>query len=147
MAENKQFWHMQMHPNNKGFFDKYGRLIIEHYKFIGLGHWEEHRSQIDQFMHRMQIGDIVAIKNGEEPVVLVEVTGHCYIVPEDDSKLGWLVYRRPIRILDWNSDKRWKIIPRGTLNICLDCDAKTSKDIMEWYGYAQKHLQELGVKI
>lgn len=65
MIEHKQFWHMQMHPEDTEFFDKYGRLIVEHLNFIGLGDEDEQSDKVRAFSHDMQVGDIVALRKGK----------------------------------------------------------------------------------
>ncbi|CAI3953777.1 unnamed protein product [Commensalibacter papalotli (ex Botero et al. 2024)] len=35
------YWHMQMHPDDTSYADKYLCSILEHNKFIVLGQWEK----------------------------------------------------------------------------------------------------------
>lgn len=146
MIEHKQFWHMQMHPVDTGFFDKYGRLILEHLNFIGMGVTESNdEAKISDFMNKMKIGDIVAIRKGLELIALVEVTSYCYIVNDADSPLDWITHRRNVKVLAWAKEK-YVIKPQGTLSICVNDDAETNIVIKEWYGEVKTSLAELGIK-
>ena len=50
----------------------------------------------------MKVNDIVAIKNGGKLIALVQVIGGAYEVNDDESETDWIVFRRPIRVLDWD---------------------------------------------
>lgn len=128
-----QFWHMQMFPGEAAGFAEKVPYILQHYQFIGLGDWEEKKHQIPDFCERMKVNDVVAIKNGSRLVALVQVIGGVYEVSDDPSEVGWIVYRRPIRVLDWAIDEKFLPHPRGTLNICESEEAKTTEIIKDWY--------------
>lgn len=148
MTGYKQFWHMQMHPIDTDFFDKYGRLILEHLNFIGMGVTESNdEAKISDFMNKMKIGDIVAIRKGFELIALVEITSYCYIVNDIDenSPLGWITHRRDIKVLAWAKEK-YVIKSQGTLSICANDDAETNIVIKEWYDEVKTALAELGIK-
>ncbi len=99
------YWHMQMFPGNAPELDKNVPWIIQNRKFIGLGDWDEKRNQIGDFCERMQVNDIVAIKNGAEFIALVQIIGGVYSIKDDeDERTSWIVYRRPVRVLDWEID-------------------------------------------
>ena len=74
------YWHMQMFPGNAPELDKNVPWIIQNRKFIGLGDWDEKRNQIGDFCERMQVNDIVAIKNGAEFIALVQIIGGVYSI-------------------------------------------------------------------
>lgn len=148
----KQFWHMQMYPTDEPeFFEQYGRLILEHLNFIGLGDWEEKSNQIPNFVHQMQVGDIVAVKQGSELVALVEVLSLPYkvsaIFPHD--KLSWLTYRRNIKVLDWanKSVRQQETARTGTLKICMDSEADTTKVIRHWYEEVKHKFTHLNISV
>lgn len=145
--ENIEYWHMQMFPTNESEFAKEVPKILEHHKIIGLGKWDEKRNQIDNFIHKMKVNDIVAIKTGEKLIALVQVIGGVYEVPNDQSKLGWIYYRRPIRILDWEIEDKTLPQPRGTLNICANDDVKTTKIIKEWHKRVEKSLNKRSIPL
>lgn len=144
----KKFWHMQMYPTNEpAFFDQYGRIILEHFKVIGLGNWEEKTGQISDFNTKMQIGDIVAIKKGQKLIALVEVTSLPYQVSlPQENPLCWLEYRRNIKVLDWADDLTLPAT-RGTLKRCVDEDKDTTQIIKGWYDNFYHALKHLGMAI
>jgi len=127
-----QYWHMQMHPDDQSF-SKNIYSILENKKIIGLGDWPEGQNEIDAFKNRVKVNDIVALKNGSKLIALVQVIGGSYEVRDDDSETDWIVYRRPIRVLDWEVGERILKQPRKTLVICADNNAETTKTIKEWH--------------
>ena len=130
-----QYWHMQMHPTGEmKEFAQNIEAILEHKKIIGLGKWDEGEDTIAKFINDMSVNDIVAIKRGGELVALVQIIGGAYTVSNDtDPKTGWIINRRPIRVLDWAIEP--KIVPhtRGTITKCTSEDAETNKIIREWH--------------
>lgn len=58
--------------------------------------------------------------------------GGWYEVEDDDTDLGWIENRRPIRVLDWELNGRTLPQPQGTLNKCVN-DVETTKIIKEWH--------------
>lgn len=147
MEEPMQYWHMQIHPNDRSFADEMVYSILEHKKIIGLGQWSDGESIINDFVSRMQVNDIVAIRTGQQLIALVQVIGGAYQVAEDDSEIGWIVHRRPIRILDWMLEKTEFSHSRGTLKICRSADAEATKTIKGWYGKVEKSLRKRGVPL
>lgn len=129
------FWHMQMHPTDE--MEEFAQnidWILEHKKIIGLGQWEQGKEQIHQFINDMQVNDIVALKRGGELIALVQVVGGAYQVTDDPNPdTGWIINRRPIRVLDWAIDGRTLPKPRGALNRCVNNDVETTKIIKGWY--------------
>ena len=76
--------------------------ILENKKIIGLGKWAGGQVEKEDFFNRMKVNDIVAIKNGGKLIALVQVIGGAYEVNDDESETDWIVFRRPIRVLDWD---------------------------------------------
>lgn len=147
MIEHKQFWHMQMHPEYTEFFDKYGRLIVEHLNLIGLGDEDEQSDKVRAFSHDMQVGDIVALRKGKKLTALVEITSPCYKVQESESsKLSWLEFRHNVKVLDWNDDREIPVA-QGTLKRCVSDDVETTRVIKGWFEDIHQCLQELNIKI
>ncbi|MEK2607968.1 pyruvate kinase [Pseudomonas shirazensis] len=126
------YWHMQIHPDDTSFAEENVHSILEHKKIIGLGDWEAGKSTIDAFRNDMKVNDIVAVKNGGQLIALVQVVGGWYEVADEDPALGWIVNRRPIRVLDWELDGRTLPQPRGTLERCVN-EVETTKNIREWH--------------
>lgn len=141
------FWHMQMHPDDKSFAVERIHAILEHHKIIGVGQWAEGEAVIDDFINRMQVNDIVAIKTGKQLIALVQVIGGAYQVDDDDSDLGWINHRRPIRVLDWELDDTDFSYPRGTLKICLDDNAEATKTIKNWHKKVNISLKKRGITL
>jgi len=123
---------MQMHPDDKSFANEHVYSILEHQKIIGLGTWKKGEGTISAFRNEMNVNDIVAIKNGGKLIALVQVIGGWYEVKDDDTEIGWIENRRPIRVLDWELEKRTLPQPQGTLNKCVN-DVETTKIIKEWH--------------
>ena len=127
------YWHMQMHPDDKSFADEHVYSILEHKKIIGLGDWDDGRDVIAKFQNEMKVNDVVAIKNGAKLIALVQVIGGAYHVDNDDSEIGWIEHRRPIRLLDWELEEKTLPQPRGTLEKCVSENARTTQVISEWH--------------
>ncbi|HEM8341837.1 TPA: hypothetical protein U2M54_003987 [Providencia rettgeri] len=141
-----QYWHMQMHPDDQSF-SKNIYSILENKKIIGLGDWPEGQNEIDAFKNRVKVNDIVALKNGSKLIALVQVIGGSYEVRDDDSETDWIVYRRPIRVLDWEVGERILKQPRKTLVICADNNAETTKTIKEWHDQVNHILTKRGLSL
>ncbi len=133
---------MQMHPNDKSFADEHIYSVLEHKRIIGLGTWEDGKATIDTFRNQMQVNDVVAIKNGERLIALVQVIGGCYEVNDDSTDIEWITNRRPIRILDWEIENKSIPQPRGTLARCVSNDVETTKIIKSWHERVNKSLDK-----
>ena len=142
------YWHMQIHPDDGEFSTNYLYKILEHKKIIGLGDWERGEKVIKKFKEEMLVNDIVAIKDGSILVALVQVIGGVYKIIDDDNKMtDWIVYRRPIRVLDWEIEDRTLPQPRGTLTICKSENAPTTKIIKEWYKRVEKSFKKRDIPL
>ena len=128
-----QYWHMQIHPTDTSFAEENVHSILEHKKIIGLGDWEAGKETIASFKNTMKVNDVVAIKTGKSLVALVQVIGGWYEVRDDNSKTCWIIYRRPIRVLDWATKNETIPHALGTLNQCVTDDAPTTKIIKTWH--------------
>jgi 5-methylcytosine-specific restriction protein B len=140
------YWHIQLHPDDRGSFDieKIKKILFEK-GVIGLGEWEKGEDKINQFKDEMAIGDIVAIKQGSTPIALVKVTGNAYFERNTNEDFDWFPNRRKIDIIDvYDSSYNFTIPqPRGTLSICNDLNTDTAKVIIQWYQNAvNKNLME-----
>lgn len=123
------FWHIQMHAEDMNSKDVYDALDNN---YIGLGEWDKGESAIDDFKNRMQVGDIVAVRQGATPIALVEIDGVHEDFGEEDHE--WIRHIRNVGILDRSDDYSFTI-PKatGTLSICSNPNAPTTKIIKEWY--------------
>lgn len=128
------YWHMQIHPDEKSFAEEHVYSLLENNKIIGLGNWGDGKENgtIDAFIKKMSVNDIVAIKNGAKLIALVQVIGGWYDVKDDKSEIGWIENRRPIRVLDWEMEERTLPQPRGTLMRCAN-DVETTQIIKAWH--------------
>ncbi|WP_252180147.1 hypothetical protein [Endozoicomonas sp. 4G] len=126
------YWHMQMHPDDKLYGEDHVFSILEHQKIIGLGNWEAGEHIIASFRNNIKVNDIVAIKNGAKLIALVQVIGGWYEVKDDGSETGWIENRRPIRVLDWAIEDKYLPQPRGTLKPCRS-NVETTKVIKDWF--------------
>ncbi|WP_345789999.1 pyruvate kinase [Spirabiliibacterium mucosae] len=142
-----KLWHMQMHGGEERNFSNYVPALLEHKRFIGLGEWKDPCGQIRKFCDDMQINDIVAIKNGKQLIALVQVIGKAYEERNDTSMAKWLVYRRPIRILDWADKSRKLPTGRMPLQACVGDDKETSKVIAAWYDEVKRVLADLDIPL
>jgi len=130
------YWHMQLHPD-KPEWNKEKQLLQE-YRLIGLGDWEENKNQQVSFEKVMDIGDVVLIKRGGTIIALVEVIGKYEYEDRDDRHdgLDWFPRRRRIKILDWYDETyNFHVTPRGTLTRCNENneDAETNITIRKWH--------------
>ena len=135
------YWHMQIHPNDKSFADEHVYSILEHKKIIGLGNWKEGKATIDTFRNEINVNDIVAIKNGEKLIALVQVIGGWYEVKNDSTDIGWIENRRPVRVLDWELGEKTLPQPQGTLNKCVN-DVETTRIIKDWHSRVIKSFDK-----
>lgn len=142
-----KYWHMQMHPDDRSFADKHVYSVLEHKKIIGLGDWDDGQAVIARFKGELSVNDIVAIKNGSKLIALVQVIGGAYEVGDDESEIGWIEHRRPIRVLDWELEDKRLPQPRGTLERCVSHDAETTKIIREWHGRVVKSFEKRGLVV
>lgn len=135
------YWHMQIHPNDKSFAVEHVHSILEHNKIIGMGNWKGGEDTIDEFRNDMNVNDIVAIKNGEKLVALVQVIGGWYKVKNDGTNIGWIEHRRPIKVLDWELHDKTLPQPQGTLNKCVN-DVETTRIIKDWHSRIIKSFEK-----
>lgn len=128
------YWHMQLHPSDNHYFNTAKvKRILEEKSLIGLG--DEDKIWDTDFINRMKVGDIVAIKNGGEPIALVEVVGDYYRDDVVNPELDWFNHRRQVKVLDFYKKDYNFVIPqpRGTLRICDNLNTDTSRIIIDWH--------------
>lgn len=128
-----QYWHMQLHPNQQSW----GREIelLENLSLIGHGK-SSSATIFANFSTKMNINDIVLVKNGSRPIAIVKVISE--VIDLDDNKnisndLDWFRYRRNIKILSLaNDDMQDFPQPRGTLSLAKDTKSQSYKYIENW---------------
>ncbi|MEB2774610.1 AAA family ATPase [Algoriphagus sp. D3-2-R+10] len=137
----KNFWHIQLHPNNQSEFprEKVERILKETH-YIGMGQWEDGRVYIDQFTNVMKTGDIVLVRS-KGPLALVEVIGEPEKTPNPNLDFDWFENRRLIKVLQFFDEKVQEQIGKkvdGTYNPGTFASANTSEFIKKWYSLYSK---------
>ncbi|MDO8315900.1 MAG: AAA family ATPase [Flavobacterium sp.] len=155
------YWHIQLHPNNRGKFTKTRIIeILSQKKVIGLGDaWNDKNGNPsgapEIFEKEMQIGDIVMVRDTITPVALVKVEGKAYLEQNTDDNFDWFNLRRKINIIAIYDasieDLKKNLIDKydvnylqapGTLTKCQGNNA-TNDFIKEWYKFTiRKTLME-----
>lgn len=140
------YWHIQLHPNDRQNFPAQRiKEILEQKTIIGVGDWEDGDATIKDFYERMNIGDIVVVKQGQDPIAITRVIGDAYNEANADQNFDWFPFRRRVEVLDfYKSEYNFQIPqPRGTLSICNDLTNATSQVIINWYRmYQHRTLME-----
>lgn len=141
------YWHMQLHPNAPDFNRE--REILEQKPVIGLGDWLSGKGQIAQFKQAMSIGDIVLIKQGTQPIALVEVTGEYEYIEDVNEDLDWFPHRRNIKVIAFMDEVKNDFpFPRGTLKKSVNRYTPTYQYINRWYSSTiAPDLNKPGLKI
>jgi len=137
------YWHMQLEPGHNSLgVDKVKEIVNQN--IIGMGTWEEKLNQQIDFQKRMQIGDVVLIKCGQDVVALVKVTSNYFENNNDDF---WFNKRRGIKVLDINIGSR-SVFPQpmGTLNIASDKKTPTFQYIDTWYKDVMCNTFKMNIK-
>jgi hypothetical protein len=148
------FWHMQLHPNNKDEVNRDEVIkILTDKKIIGLGaQWENDRGQPQKFSKEINIGDIVLIRS-DGPLALVKVTGKCN---ENDKDDVWFELIRKIEVISLEGDlfkKQFKEQFKSNWNDSLYLPttiegANNSTFIKFWYQTVKnKKLMEDSIKL
>ena len=140
------FWHIQLNPG-----ESIGRIkaieILEKAGVIGF-FLEPYDRQYISFRDVMQIGDIVLVRDGIEPIALVEVTGEFQNVKVFNKDLDWFRQRRAIRILDIAKPSRTRF-PKamGTLERLVG-NTPSRKYVVDWYNSIQgEHMHENEIEL
>lgn len=150
------YWHLQMDPKDHRKFSKDIILrVLKEKKVIGMGeNWNnKHGEKVQDpslFKNNMHSNDVVLIRDGINPIALVQVSGNWYIDKNNDDELDWFTLRRPIEFLKTfgqgdkifldKSLKKYKsnhIQAPGTLTQCK-WDNATNNFIKEWHLQIQK---------
>lgn len=136
----RNFWHIQLHPNNSSEFPREKvKKILEDTHYIGMGEWEEGKVYIDQF-RKMKVGDIVLVRS-QGPLALVEVTGEPEKTPNPNFNFDWFENRRKVRILQFFDEKVEEQIGKkvdAIFNTVTFSSANTSEFIKKWYSLYSK---------
>ena len=158
------FWRMKMYPDgDTAWAANNVPWILEHKGFIGMGKWDKSFKQNEDFVKRMKTGDIVGVMIYDRLVALVQVTapaveldseriehpdGYWHWALGENDNLKWLVYRRPVRVLDWNIGNVRKPVeagPTSTLVYCDNLDAPSNKAIVDWFKDVCASFEKRGI--
>jgi predicted ATPase len=144
------YWHMQLHPHDIKWCKE--KELLENKLVIGIDDTETNKSQVEQFK-QVNIGDIVLIKRGKQPIALVEVVGNTeYKHNINNKKLDWFDYKRKIKLLEYN-EKNDINLPAVRLSKSVNQKSETYQYIDNWYNkiiqkeYKQNNLIENEYKI
>ena len=130
------FWNMQLHPNDKGTFNRNSFNKVLETNIIGMGaSWDNDGGQPGHFKN-MSIGDIVLLRH-DGPKVLVEVIGGWQ---DNGDKNVWFDIMRPIRVLSQEGElmkKEYESLgldwQEGLYNGKTFIKANNSTFIQYWY--------------
>jgi 5-methylcytosine-specific restriction protein B len=131
------YWHIQLHPNNRASFpaEKVKRILIEK-EVIGMGEWEDGWSMINQFKIEAKIGDIVLVRSGG-PLAIVQIVSDAYYEDITNSELDWFENRRKIKILGWFNNGYQELLGTrvvdGIFQPITFASAPNSEFIYNWY--------------
>lgn len=126
------FWHIQLNPDESIGRQK-GISILEKCGVIGIGWFTRDDRQVLNFKNTMKIGDIVLVRDGKQPIALVEVTGNYQNIKDPDREFDWFPKRRTVKILDIAAPDR-PLFPKamGTLERLVGNTA-SRRYVEEWY--------------
>ena len=144
------YWHMNLHPTGEqGTDDDIKKTVLS--RTIGMGIWERAPGVIDpqipDFKNRVQIGDIVAALNGQNPIALVEVIGEWYEF-YDEKSIIWFPLRRAVKILCIKGDCGYidnlSQFPMRTKSLTISSDKSTDtyKYIDAWYQHCKNKASQ-----
>jgi predicted ATP-binding protein involved in virulence len=125
---------MQLHPD-KNDWGREKELLSVKNPLIGLGDWEAGESQILSFNEEMEVGDIVLVRYGSQPIALVEVESDIFDKGQDNhDMLAWFRYQREVKVLGYAPENSHDFpYPRGTLKKAEDPSTPTYRYIEEWH--------------
>lgn len=161
MQQPNNFWRLKMYPaGDVDFGHKHTAWILEQKGVIGLGEWDDGQAQIQTFFNELQVGDIVCVVIGNQPLALTQITDLAYQMPneritnyctvknETDERLSWLVNRCPVKILDWNVSENLPTLDQyrsPSLVRVADFTAQSNEVITEWFEKVKISYQKRGL--
>ena len=133
---DRKFWHIQMTLPNGRDGDKIDSTLMlrEATPVIAINDWDN--SQWYDFRDNIAIGDIVFVRDGNNPIALVEVKSDCYQSDALGEKYGFQNYRK-VSILQWADDYALKpdsgLFSQKTLEKCVNLNSRRASWIRKWY--------------
>lgn len=141
----RSFWHIQMNlglTNGSRLSQDQVLSMVKDVGIIGTGEWKDKKQdQCRQFKVTMRIGDIVMVRNGMQPLALVEILSNSYPNRTYENE-------RSINVLSLFNEEISKSIGKyngqaqGTLTIIQNKNSPTAKFIFSWYNLIIK-LKEM----
>ena len=162
MKQPNNFWRIKMYPaGNTEWGEDHTPWILQNMRFIGMGSWDDGQDQIRSFIDIMKVGDIVGVVVKNKLLALVQVTdlakhinytrdlgkNYDYIPNEEDERLKWIIYRRPVRILDWNIAGMPEITQERSTTL-VRCDNKSAPSnvvIIDWFEHVKESFKARGL--
>lgn len=133
------FWHMQLHPDDRKEVNRDEVLkIITDKQIIGLGkQWDNDRGQPYKFSDDMKTGDIVLVRS-DGPLALVKVTSICN---DNEDKDVWFELKRDIKVISTEGNKfknsfkkKYKVSWNQAMYLPTTIElANSSRFISYWY--------------
>ncbi len=152
MQQKLNYWHIQLHPDERLDIDTIKAILIEK-RVIGMDEsWnDKNGNPVDDpkwFRDDMKIRDVVMVRDGSTPVALVKVIDKAYVESNIDDDFDWFPLRREIEVLGFYGDEEKILLNHilsdygtnhiqapGTLTYCNGSNA-TNDFIVEWYKLA-----------
>lgn len=142
------YWHLQMHlpegRDGKTVIDSL-EMLREPRPIIGTGEWDDIQCRYFKGEQGgLEIGSIVMVRRGNEPLALVKVVSKFFTSEELEEKYINHLYRY-VEILDWNNQGMTSsLFSQGTLKVLYEnADTASWNYINEWY---QKSIKMADLK-
>lgn len=148
------FWHLQIHQGSqKRLTLNQFKEILNDLQVIGLGHpWKNKKGDFvldsKEFQEKMEIDDVVLIRDGKTPIALVKVISNAFEESQANEQLDWFPIRRKIKVLSFFEEhpsaktilqkilqkgNRKQIQATGTLTKATDFTKVTNQFIKQWW--------------
>lgn len=115
--------------------------MVKNKKIIGTGEWKDKKQdQCKQFKENLNIGDIVMVRNGIQPLALVKVLGDSFPNKTYENERAI----EPLSFFDFKLEKKlgkYEGQAQGTLTIINNRNSPTAKFILGWYELIMKEIE------
>lgn len=140
----RNFWHIQMNRglvNGSTLSQDQVLNMVKNKKIIGTGEWKDKKQdQCKQFKENLNIGDIVMVRNGIQPLALVKVLGDSFPNKTYENERAI----EPLSFFDFKLEKKlgkYEGQAQGTLTIINNRNSPTAKFILGWYELIMKEIE------
>ncbi|PSL02239.1 AAA family ATPase [Cecembia rubra] len=140
----RNFWHIQMNRglvNGSTLSQDQVLNMVKNKKIIGTGEWKDKKQdQCKQFKENLNIGDIVMVRNGIQPLALVKVLGDSFPNKTYENERAI----EPLSFFDFKLEKKlgkYEGQAQGTLTIINNRSSPTAKFILGWYELIMKEIE------